>query len=176
MRGLLAFVFIGYMIGSLSYQYDPQVADFLFYKLVPLAISLDSFYVGFQGLNAHITAAQHIAAIHGEAQILYAELLPILGSYFLSKFNDLELISFYRQAIDNNIELSLESLESFFFKKWRSAESCALYFNLLIFTSLKSETRVLFLDKIENRVDKFENRVENIFIPKMFEVTFLTSI
>lgn len=113
MRGLLGCVLIGYIIGSLTYQYDTQYADHLFFKVVPLIVSIDNLYVAFQAFNTHMSAAQHLAAIHAEAQTLYNQLLPILGSEFLSKFTDLELISFYRQAIDNNIELSLESLKPF---------------------------------------------------------------
>jgi hypothetical protein len=41
--------------------------------------------------------------------MLYAQLLPTLGYDFLSQFDVLGLLLFYLQAVDCNIEFSLES-------------------------------------------------------------------
>jgi len=159
----IACVLLGYMIGCLSYQSDPQVADFIFYKLLPFGISLDRSYVAFQAYQAfkvQLTADQPLILLQTEAQMVYAELLPTLGYDFLSQFDDLELLSFYLQAIDNNIELSLEAFLI-------NASLCISTFLPLPLSNRKQE----FFSSI-----KLKNRVENLFIPKMFEVTFLTSI
>jgi hypothetical protein len=89
------------------HPYDSAIADFNFYILIPLGISVYNFYVAFQAFNNPVAVAQTLNLTQTEAQLLYAQLLPSLGYDFLSQFNEVELLSFYLQTIDFNIELSL---------------------------------------------------------------------
>lgn len=85
--------------------------------------------------------AQTLSLAKTEAQMLYAQLLPTLGYDFLTQFDELELLSFFLQARDCNIDLSLELLLTN-----ASLYSLGTLVSLPFF--LKSEKRVLFLDKI----------------------------
>lgn len=115
MRVFLSCVLIGYMLGFLSYQYDLIVADWIFYKLIPAAVSLDNAYVAFQSLKLYFSSHQSLLqseapTLHSVGQNAYAQLLPILGYDFLAQFYDLELLSYYLQSLDNNLNLSLDSI------------------------------------------------------------------
>lgn len=160
MRNLLAYVLIWYIKAGLTYQYDTPCAfeyranefgDHIFFKVVPVIVDIDNLYVSFQPFIAHITATQQLAIINAGPQNMYNHLLKILGYEFLSKFTDLEMISLYRQASDNNMALSLDSLKPFLLS-CRSTETCPMFFNLLIFTTVKLQTSVLFRDKTEKAV------------------------
>lgn len=111
MRGVLSLVLLGYMIGFFCYQQNPAVADFNMYDAIPFAISLDNMYMVLQKLKLLQTAAQALSDVKNAVQLyaeVYAELLPTLGYDFLSQFDERELLAFYSQCINNNIEFSLE--------------------------------------------------------------------
>jgi hypothetical protein len=48
MRNIIAAVFIGYMVGCFCYEYDPQMAELILYRIIPTIISFDKAYVGLQ--------------------------------------------------------------------------------------------------------------------------------
>jgi len=169
LRSLIASVVLGYVNGAFFQQSEAQNAEFILYNFIPFGIALDKIYVAFQAFNNPVAVAQTLSLAQTEAQMLYAQLLPTLGYDFLSQFDELELLSFFLQARDCNIDLSLELLltnASLAYAAAAAAGAAApqqqlqqaftwylftLYFSLLTLFPLKSETRVLFLDKIENR-------------------------
>lgn len=171
MRSLIASVVLGYVNGAFFQQSEAQNAEFILYNFIPFGIALDKIYVAFQAFNNPVAVAQTLSLAQTEAQMLYAQLLPTLGYDFLSQFDELELLSFFLQARDCNIDLSLELLltnASLAYAAAAAAGAAApqqqlqqaftwylftLYFSLLTLFPFKSETRVLFLDKIENRVE-----------------------
>jgi hypothetical protein len=110
LRGLIASVVLGYRRGAFVYQYEPQYGELILYNLISRGFGLDQYYVAFQALQAfnNQVAVDQAIDLANEAQKLYEELLPTLGSDFLSQFDELELLLFYLQALDNNIEPSLE--------------------------------------------------------------------
>jgi len=67
MRVIIASVVLGYMIGSFFYQYDPQIADFILYKIIPFGISLDNSYVAFQAFKSLLATDQTLSLAQTEA-------------------------------------------------------------------------------------------------------------
>jgi hypothetical protein len=107
MKQIIKYVVLGYTIGVCLHHYNPPAADLNLMVLIPYAIDLDNLYVALQAFNNPVPLAPAFSLIK-ETQAVYAELLPILGYDFLSQFEEVQLIEFYLQAIDFNIELSLE--------------------------------------------------------------------
>jgi hypothetical protein len=67
---------LGFMIAIFCYQLNPQVAEFIFYQLIPQGIAIDNFYVALQALQTYL--ATHPAlllatTLHTEAQKQYLE-------------------------------------------------------------------------------------------------------
>lgn len=92
------------------------MAELILYRIIPTIISFDKAYVGLQNywaLNAQLLSdAQiqlHQLQLDNVYAELYAELLPTLGYDFLAQFDKMELIEFYWQCLDFNIEISLEN-------------------------------------------------------------------
>jgi hypothetical protein len=97
-----------------------------------------------------------------QAQQIYAELLPILGSEFLGQFKDVSLIAFYLHCKAHNIALSMDQLINGF-------PQCILaQFILAIlpfhFSNLKQE----FFSSIN-----IKNRVENLIYTEKIRSNFL---
>ena len=114
MRNIIASVFIGYMVGCFCYEYDPQMAEWILYSIIPTIISFDKAYVGLQNYWAlkaqHLSDAQFLLQLGILYAELYAKLLPTLGYDFLAQFDKRELIEFYLQCLEFNTEISLENI------------------------------------------------------------------
>lgn len=109
-RGLLRTAIIGYIMGHYFYQYDPQLSGFILHALHAF-IHIDKFYAAYQNYQASLNVELLLdTTLQIEAPRVYSELLPTLGYDFLSQFNEEELLLFYLQANEYNIELSLEAI------------------------------------------------------------------
>jgi hypothetical protein len=108
MRSIIASIVLGYMNGACFYQYDPQIGDFILYNLIPFGIGLDKSYVAYQALNNTVAVAPILSPAQTAYEMVHADLLPTLGSEFVSQFDKTQLLSFYFQPIEFNIELFLE--------------------------------------------------------------------
>ena len=157
MRPIIASVVLGYVIGAFFHQYDPKNAELILYKLIQFGIAIDKFYVAFQAFNNSFAVAQTLRLAQTEAQMLYAQLLPTLGYDFLSQFDELELISFYLQCLEFNIEISLENFLT-------NASLCISPFLALPLSNRKQE----FFSSI-----KLKNRVENLVYTENVRSNFL---
>jgi hypothetical protein len=125
------------------------MAELILYRIIPTIISFDKAYVGLQNYWALkallLSDGQTLLQLETVYAELYAQLLPILGSYFLAKFDKCELIEFYLQCQEFNIEISLE--------------------NFLANASHNSLSLSPFLSlALSNRKQEFlKNRVEHLF-------------
>ena len=115
-RYYYGFLILSFVAGVGLQQFDPQMAEFIITKLIPFGVGLDSAYVLYQiypymweecyrGMDPY-----SILMTHTQAQQIYAELLPILGSDFLGKFNDVSLVALYSHCKAHNVAVSLEHL------------------------------------------------------------------
>jgi hypothetical protein len=144
-----------------------------------------------------------LAISPAKIKMLYEELLPTLGYDFLSQFNEVELLSFLLQARDFNIDLSLEqflttaSLHSLctlplafipFLPSHGKLSFYPLQFAFVPFPlsngihSLYTRAFAFVFYPLSQRKQEFfssiklKTALKILFIPKMFEVSFLTSI
>jgi hypothetical protein len=115
-RYYCGFLILGFVAGVGFQQMDPQMAELIITKLIPFGVGLDSAYVLYQiypfmweecyrGMDPYF-----ILMTHTQAQQVYAELLPILGSDFLGQFNDVSLVAFYSNCKAHNVAFSLDHL------------------------------------------------------------------
>lgn len=91
---------------------------------------------------------------------IYAELLPTLGCDFLSQFGENELLSFYLQCLDYNIEISLEKILT------NASHLSQSQYSKCILPTLPFQhlnRKQVFCSSI-----KFKNRIENfVYIEKV---------
>ena len=169
-------VVIGYMNGCCFYQYDPKVAEFILYQLIPTVISLDNFYVGLQNYWAwkaqpqQLSDVPNLILLHTAYAQLYADLLPTLGYDFLSQFDEKQLISFYWQCVLFNIDISLENFLT-------NASHCISPFLALPLSNLKEDffSSVKLKIRVENLVytEKVRSKFLNFYLKMVKIIIFV---
>ena len=164
MRYTIWYIIIGYSLGIIFHQFEPQTAEFIFYKGLPFAYLLENTYHLFESyldIKSYFATSPAFTVDHILLQMvyadIYAELLPTLGCDFLSQFGENELLSFYLQCLDYNIEISLEKILTNASHLSQSQYSkCILPFlPILPFQHLNRKQVFCSSIKIKNRIENF---------------------
>jgi len=74
MRHFISSIVLGYVIGCICYKSDPNLSEFILYKVIPLVISLENIYVNFQAYLALKSQQLSDAQTLTQLKTMYIEL------------------------------------------------------------------------------------------------------